>query len=88
MGQRACVGKRFAQAEAAAFLVAILREWKIDIVAQDNGRGYDSGKALDIEQSQNIIRKEYEERVMSRRAPFGLGFGVGKVELKVTRRRG
>lgn len=68
-------------------MVAILREWKLDVVPQSNCHAYDSEKALSDEQRQNIIRKEYEEKVMSQRAPFGLGFGVGKAELKVTRRR-
>lgn len=30
-GSRACLGRKFAQAEYVAFLVAVLREWRIEL---------------------------------------------------------
>jgi cytochrome P450 len=35
MGPRACIGRKFAQAEVLCFLCLLLREWKLDVVLRD-----------------------------------------------------
>lgn len=36
LGPRACIGRKFAQTEALAFLAVFLRDWRVDIVPEPN----------------------------------------------------
>lgn len=35
VGPRACIGQKFAMAEAMCFLIMLLRDWKLDVVLRD-----------------------------------------------------
>ncbi|KAJ6447909.1 cytochrome P450 [Mycena vitilis] len=71
MGPRACIGRKFSHTESLCFLVLVLRDWKVGVPLC-------AGETC----------KNYEEHVMGRAGmEGGLGFGVGPVSLKLTRRK-
>ncbi|KAI0339034.1 cytochrome P450 [Trametopsis cervina] len=69
LGPRACVGRRFTQAEAVSLLATFLREWRVDVVLEPGE-----------------TREGWAERVLGRRCDFSLGFGVGRVPVRIERR--
>ena len=73
-GPRACIGRRFTMTEGVAFLAMIVRDWEISCGAVEG-----------VDMTKDGWRDAWREKVMQA-SQLGIGFGVGKVPITLTRR--